>query len=94
MRRGPGLDVNNCHLLVLDGHNLHVTLEVCKISMESGLDIISLPSHTSHALHPIDVSCFAPLKKVFKKIKDVWLLRKKDAPVDKKKCFVNGPLEH
>ena len=50
LKRGPGVDLTNRHLLILDGHNSHVTLEVVKISMESGLDIVSLPSHTSHAL--------------------------------------------
>ena len=50
MRRGPRLDQANHHLLILDTHNSHVTLEVIKISIEAGLDIVSLPSHTSHAL--------------------------------------------
>ena len=57
LKRGPGIDLNNHHILILDGHNSHVTLEVVRISMESGLDIVSLPSHTSHALQLLDVSC-------------------------------------
>ena len=48
--RGPSIDLNNRHLLVLDGHNSRVTLEVMKITMQSSLDIISLLSHSSHAL--------------------------------------------
>ena len=54
LKRGLEVDLTNQHLLILDGHNSHVTLEVVKISMESGLDIVSLPSHTSHALQPLD----------------------------------------
>ena len=50
LKRGPGIALSNRHLLILDRHNSHVMLQVVKISMESGLDIISLPSHTSHAL--------------------------------------------
>ena len=50
LRKGPGIDLSNRHLLVLDGHNSHVTLEVVRIAMDLGLDIISLPSHMSHAL--------------------------------------------
>ena len=66
-KEGPGIDLNNRHLLVFDGRNSHVTLEVMKIAMQSGLDIISLPSHTNHALQPLDLACFAPVKSAFRK---------------------------
>ena len=72
MRRDPGLDQTNHLLLILDGHNSHITLEVVKTSMEAGLDIVSLPSHTSHTLHPLDVSYFAPFKTAFRKYRDLW----------------------
>ena len=74
LKRGPGVDLTNRHLLILDGHNSHVTLEVVKISMESGLDIVSLPSHTSHALQPLDIACFKPFKTAFRQIRDAWCL--------------------
>jgi len=32
--------------------------------------MITLPSHTSHALQPLDVSCFKPFKITFRKEKD------------------------
>jgi hypothetical protein len=41
-----GVPLNNRHLLILNGHGNHVTLETIKF----GLDMITLPSHTSHAL--------------------------------------------
>ena len=71
VKRGPGLDQTNRHLLILDRHNSHVRLEVVKISMEAGLDIVSLPSHTSHASQPLDVACFAPFKSAFWKYRDL-----------------------
>ena len=83
LKRGPGVDLSNRHLLILDGHNSHVTLHVVKISMESGLDIVSLPSHTSHALQPLDIACFKPFKTVFRQIRDVWCLANKNEPVGK-----------
>ena len=52
LKRGSSIDSNNRHLLIIDGHNSHVTLKVMKITMQSGLDIISLPFHTNHTLHP------------------------------------------
>ena len=33
LRKGPGVDLTNRHLLILDNHNSHVTLEVMKIAM-------------------------------------------------------------
>ncbi len=40
----------NQHLIILDGHGSHVTLEAIKQSHQFGLDMITFPSHTSHAL--------------------------------------------
>ena len=84
LKKGFGVDLINRYLLILDGHNLHVTLEVVKISMESSLDIISLPSHTSHTLQPLDVACFALFKKAFRKLRDAWSMRNKHKPVEKR----------
>ena len=44
------LSPSNRHLILLDGHKSHVTLEVIQKVKEHGVDMISLPSHTSHAL--------------------------------------------
>jgi hypothetical protein len=38
------------HLLILDGHGSHVTLDVILKAREHGLDMLTLPSHTSHTL--------------------------------------------
>jgi hypothetical protein len=32
--------------------------------------MLTLPSHTSHTLQPLDVSCFKPFKTIFKKERD------------------------
>ena len=45
---------------------------------------MSLPLHTSHALQPLDVSCFKPFKTAFRKIRDRWSLRSKTKAVDKR----------
>jgi len=41
-----GMSFTNQHLLVLDGHGSHVTLEAIKHAQEFGLHMITLPSHT------------------------------------------------
>ena len=83
LKQGPGIDLQNRHVLILEGHNSHVTLEVVRISMESRLDIVSLSFYTSHALQPLDVSCFKPFKTAFRKIRDRWSLGNKTTAVDK-----------
>ena len=83
LNKGPGVDLENRHRLILDGHNAHMTLEVVRISMESGLDIVALPSHTSHALQPLDVSCFKPFKTQFRRIRDAWTVMNKNKKVSK-----------
>ena len=87
------IDLTNCHMLILDGNNSHVVLEVVKISMESGLDIVSLLSHTSKVFQPLDVACFKTFKIAFKKIRDVWLLINKNRAMGSKLC-TNGHLKH
>lgn len=49
-------------VLLLDGHRTHINLTVIKVARENNVSIIKLPSHTSHRLQPLDVSCFGPLK--------------------------------
>jgi hypothetical protein len=58
------------HLLILDGDGCHVTIEVIKHAQPFGLDMITLPFHTSHVLQPLDVSCFKSFKTTFKTKRD------------------------
>ncbi len=45
--------------------------------MAFGLNMISLPLHTSNVVQPFDVSCFKSFKIAFKKKKDVTMARSK-----------------
>ena len=60
----------NRHLLILDGHGSHVILEVVHKTRQTGLDLLTLLSHTSHKLQPLDVSIFRPFKCAFRGYKD------------------------
>jgi hypothetical protein len=62
LQKRGGISPSNRHLLILDGYNSHVTIEVIEKAWILGIDMISLPSHTSHALQPLDVSCFKSFK--------------------------------
>ena len=58
-------------IMVLDGYGSHTCIPsvLRKFKMRRIL-LITMPSHTSHALQPLDVSCFKPTKYYFS-----WCLR-------------------
>lgn len=55
-------------LLVLDGHGSHLTPEFDQTCKENNIIPICMPAHSSHLLQPLDVGCFAPLKRVYGKL--------------------------
>ncbi len=55
-------------------HGSNVTLEVIEQAKEFGLDMVILPSHTSHAFQPLNVVCFKPFKTIFKKKEDATMV--------------------
>ena len=72
-----GISWESRHLLVLDRHGSHVTLKVVQKAAFEGLNIITLPSHTSHRLQPLDVSIFKPFKAAFWACRDRWTIQNK-----------------
>ena len=77
------IDKKNRHLLVLDGHNSHVTFEIVTSTMNYGLDIIYVPSHTSHALQSLDVNYFKPFKYALRQIRNFWILLNRGKKMEK-----------
>jgi hypothetical protein len=68
----------NQHLLILDGHNSHVMIDVVHKAKGVGLDLITLSSHINHVpLKPFNVVSFKLFKTAFKAYKDVWTLMNK-----------------
>ena len=49
-------------LLIMDGHGSHITANLIAFCMQTSIDLLILPSHSSHLLQPLDISIFAPLK--------------------------------
>jgi hypothetical protein len=66
---------NHRHLLILDGHISHVSVEVVKEAKRANLGLFTLPSYISHALQPLDVSVFKPFKQFFWQFGDFWMSR-------------------
>lgn len=68
-----GATVKNRVLLIVDNHTSHVSIEALTLCEESGVDILTLPPHTSHRLQPLDVAVFGPLKTWYKDEIHRWL---------------------
>ena len=51
--------------LFLDNQATHVQFEFIKKCKENNIAVIGFPPHCTHALQPLDVTCFAPLKTAY-----------------------------
>jgi hypothetical protein len=81
--KGGEISPSRRHLLILDGHGSHVTRDAVHQAQSVGLDLLTLPSHTSHAMQPLDINCFKPFKTAFRQYRDVWSLANKGRPAQK-----------
>ena len=52
-------------LLVMDGHESHVSAAFEAFCAEKRIVTIYMPPHSSHLLQPLDVGCFSPLKRAY-----------------------------
>ncbi|OQD91366.1 hypothetical protein PENVUL_c284G00185, partial [Penicillium vulpinum] len=52
-------------LLVLDGHGSHLTPKFDEICEQNKVIPICMPPHSSHLLQPLDIGCFAVLKRSY-----------------------------
>lgn len=49
-------------ILILDGHDSHVTYELCCLAAANDVHLIRFPPHTTHFLQPLDVGSFKPFR--------------------------------
>jgi hypothetical protein len=54
-------------LLILDGHESHISLQFQDFCKDNNIVTLCMPSHSSHLLQPLDIGCFGPLKKAYGK---------------------------
>jgi DDE superfamily endonuclease len=52
-------------LLILDGHRSHLTPQFDQICAENAIIPLCIPAHSSHLLQPLDIGCFAILKRAY-----------------------------
>lgn len=55
-------------VLFMDGHASHLTYTTVNCAKSNNIILICLPPNSSHALQPLDVAYFSPLKKVWRNI--------------------------
>jgi hypothetical protein len=60
-----GRSMGTYSMLILDGHGSHLTAEFDRTCTENKIIPICMPAHSSHLLQPLDVGCFAVLKRYY-----------------------------
>ena len=61
----PQLATEEHMFLLYDGHKSHISFSLVSWALERNIILFVLPAHTSHALQPLDVGCFGPLKRAY-----------------------------
>lgn len=59
-------------ILILDGHATHTSFAVVDLCESLEIELVLIPPHTSHALQPLDVSFFKPLKAYYNQHATTW----------------------
>jgi hypothetical protein len=59
--------VGGYRLLILDSHESHNSIRFQDICKDNNIITLCMPAHASHILQPLDVGCFSPLKRAYKK---------------------------
>ncbi|EED13623.1 pogo transposable element, putative [Talaromyces stipitatus ATCC 10500] len=60
-----GRTLGKYRMLILDGHGSHLTAEFDRTCTENNIIPVCMPPHSSHLLQPLDVGCFAVLKREY-----------------------------
>jgi hypothetical protein len=63
------------HLFIMDGHSSHATITVVEKAWAVGLHLLTLPSHCSHAMQPLDVVVSKTFKGAFRVYRTLGLFR-------------------
>lgn len=69
-----GCTCQNQIILVMDNHESHIALDSVVYAKNNGINIVTLPPHTSNKTQPLDLSVFGPLKTYFNDEANSWML--------------------
>ena len=54
-------------ILLVDGHNSYLELELLRLARTNNVTIYFLPANTTHLLQPLDIGVFGLVKRVCKR---------------------------
>lgn len=60
-------------MLILDGHESHLSVEFEAYCAENNIITLCLPSHSSHLTQPLDVGCYSVLKRMYSRELEVFI---------------------
>ena len=62
------------HIIILDGHHSHKTLEAIEFAQLKGIEMLTLPPHCTHRMQPLDRTFFKSLKTAYNAAADSWMV--------------------
>ena len=77
-------------MLVINSHKSHNSLNFQQYCKDNKIITVCMPPHSSHLLQPLDVGCFSPLKKAYRR-QAKNLIRNRITHITKTKflpCFI------
>ena len=60
-------------LILLDNYESHLSIALIDYCRDNGIVLLTLPSHCSHKLQPLDQTVFGPFKKCVNTATDDWI---------------------
>ncbi len=61
-------------IIVLDGHESHISVQFEQFCKEKNIITLCLPAHSSHLTQPLDVGCFSVLKRLYGKELEAFIM--------------------
>ena len=59
--------------MIFDGHGSHIAFQTVEATNTMGIDLLTLPAHTTHRLQLLEVSVFGPFKSYFGAERAAWM---------------------
>lgn len=77
------IDTSKPTLLIVDGHNSHITYNAAKLCQQHKIILLCLPPQTTHALQPLDVGVFKGMKTMWRNVLKTWFRESRQSIVSK-----------
>lgn len=74
-------DKDNKILLLLDNHETHTTVKAINFCRKNGIVMLSIPTHTSHKIQPLDVGVYGHFKNYCASAFNDWMTINPGKPV-------------